>query len=264
MHKDNIITPDKILSLATNWLSRYSQDISYVPERNIFFIKPDFLSEFKQRILPNITYKFILLTHDSDIPVNSDCLDILDNPYLIKWFGMNCHIIHDKLQPIPIGMANEVWPHGNKDIVEKIIQENNSKTNLVYCNYDIYTNFKDRSYCIDQLKQNSFIDFEFTKLSFEDYLRKLSTYKYVISPPGNSVDCHRIWESMYVKTIPICMKSIPLVYFKDAPILFINDWRYITPELLNEKYTTLISRDTQKADFNFYKNQIQELALSLL
>lgn len=253
-----IITPDKFLSLASNWISRYDRNITFNSKDNIFFIKPDFIDEFFKDILPKINFPFKLITHDSDIPTPPDTKynEILNNPFLIKWFGMNCHLIHPKLQPIPIGMANECWPHGNKNTMIKVIEQNNEKNNLIYCNFDPNTNIIDRYDAIKKLQNKTFIDFEFKKLDFESYLTKLSTYKYIISPPGNSIDCHRIWEAIYLKTIPVVLKSLPMVYFKDAPILFINDWDDITQDLLYEKYHVIKSKSTIKSDYIFYKNLI--------
>ena len=34
--------------------------------------------------------------------------------------------------------------------------------------------------------------------SYEDYLKKLGTHKYVLSPPGNGADCYRTLESVYM------------------------------------------------------------------
>lgn len=260
---DFIITPDKLLSLATNFISRYGKRITYNPEENIIFLHSDNITTFIREVLPNIKYKFVLITHDADAPIINDYRIILDNKFIIKWFAMNCHILHEKLQPIPIGMANECWPHGNKETMLKIINENNKKDNFVYCNFDPNTNLYDRSYAITKLKANKFIDFEFTKLPYEEYLRKLSTYKYVISPPGNSIDCHRIWESIYVKTIPIVIKSIPMVFFKDCPILFINDWDDLSQEMLNSNYNAVLERNNKKADFNFYKSLILDSSKQL-
>lgn len=258
-----IITPDRFLELADNYIARSKIKLEIEPNNKIYFLHSDNIPTFMERILPQIKYKFILITHDADAPVTEKYLPILNSEYLVMWFGMNCHVIHDKLFPIPIGMANEVWPHGNKDTVIKIIKEKNKKENLCYCNFDINTNYNARNYTLKKLNEKTFIDFEKNKLDFETYLRKLSTYKYVISPPGNSVDCHRIWESMYVGTIPICLKSVPLHTFKASPILFINTWDDITPELLKSKYEKLISRDTAACDFNYYKDTIINLANSI-
>jgi hypothetical protein len=253
-----IITPDRFLSLSHDYISRYGTKFDFDSTKNIIFVKPDFLDDFVVSYLPKINYPFVLITHDSDHQVNVNHLAILNHPYLKHWFGMNCHILHDKLTSIPIGMANEVWPHGDKQVVLKVINEQNEKKNLVYCNFDIKTNTTARHHTLSVLQNTPFIDFEFNRLTFEEYLRKLGTYKYVISPPGNSTDCHRIWESIYVGTIPICLKSIPLVGFKSLPILFINQWQDITVDLLEEKYKLIKERSKEKSDFNFYSRLIKE------
>ena len=74
---------------------------------------------------------------------------------------MNIDTIHPKLQPIPIGIANEKWPHGDKNILLKIINENNKKENLVYCNFDITTNYNKRNNTMIACKQHTYIDFEY-------------------------------------------------------------------------------------------------------
>ena len=122
-----IITPDRFLELADNYIARYKVKLELASKNKIFFLHSDNISVFMTRVLPQIKYKFILITHDADAPITNQYLSILNNEYLVKWFGMNCHIIHDKLFPIPIGMANEVWPHGNKETVVKIIKEKNEK-----------------------------------------------------------------------------------------------------------------------------------------
>jgi len=259
MNDSFIITPDRVLELSHNYISRYGVKINLSPENNIFFVKTDYIKEFATAILPKINYKFILLTHDSDYPIPGVAPEILENPYLIKWIGMNAHIIHPKLQAIPIGMANEVWPHGNKEVVTKIIEENNTKKNLIYCNFDPNTNPGQRFSTVEKLGQFSFIHLDFKKYDYETYLRKVSTYKYIISPPGNSVDCHRVWESVYVNTIPVCLKSIPMHYFKEGPILFLNSWDDLNEDMLNNNYEKTVSKPAGIGHLGYYTNYIHEL-----
>ena len=58
-------------------------------------------------------------------------------------------------------------------------------------------------------------------------------YKYVISPHGNGLDCHRTWESLALGCIPI-IKTSPLDrMFEGLPVLIVKNWSDITQELLN-------------------------------
>jgi hypothetical protein len=278
MLKEDIICPESFLKLSHNSIQRNYEDYhgaakihistkqeewKLLSNKNIFFVKTDYLDYFEQHFLPKIKIPFVLITHDSDCSITGNTntqQTILNSPYLIKWFGMNCHTLHPKLHSIPIGMADYVWPHGDKDALIKIINKNNIKINLVYSNFDINTNITERLYATNILAKKDFIDFEKQKLNYNDYLEKLSTYKYVISPPGNSTDCHRIWEAIWLGVIPICLKSIPLLEYKDLPILFINDWNDITENLLNTSYDIIIKRKSEKANFSYYKKLILEAA----
>ena len=57
----------------------------------------------------------------------------------------------------------------------------------------------------------------------------------MICPQGHGIDCHRNWESLYMRRVPV-MKDHP--YFRELmrgfPVLFVNDWSDITSELLKE------------------------------
>jgi hypothetical protein len=256
MSIDDIITSDKFLELSTNFISRKKTFIDINEKNNIFFIKTDYLDFFSANILPKINFSFVLITHESDFAIPGNHHPILENPYLLKWFGMNCHSIHPKLQPLPIGMANEEWSHGSKATIVEVSNVNYDKTELIYCNYDISTNTSERAAALDTLNTKSFITKDFNKSNFKTYLETVAKYKFIISPPGNSVDCHRIWESIYLGTIPVCLKSIPLVYFKDCPILFVDNWEQVTEEFLQKSYQQIKMRSKQKALFKHYADLI--------
>ena len=115
------------------------------------FVKTDMLNDFKSIILPNIKNKFILYTHNSDLSINDSYLSIMNNDYLLKWYGQNINFLHYKLFSIPIGIANIRWPHGNTDIIKKVMIENNRKVNNVYCNIDINTNMNERTTCLNSI-----------------------------------------------------------------------------------------------------------------
>jgi hypothetical protein len=256
---DDIITPEKIISLAQNCLSeRRNCGVYLQPDRNIFFVKTDYLNEFSNRYLPHISYNFTLITHDSDNPINEQYFHILKHPLLKKWFAMNCHILHDKLQPIPIGIANECWPHGDKQSLLDIANSETSKENLLYSNFNKDTNINDRQNVNQIIKNIKGLYIDPEKRSYKNYLQIVKKHKFIISPPGNSTDCHRIWESIYIGTIPIVLKSVPMVFFKDLPILFINQWNDLYSLDLEEKYNKLIDKSNEKSKFGFYRKLILE------
>lgn len=247
-----IITGDAFKSIADDFLDETKPYIDLSKKPKIIFLYTDWIELFKSKILPFIDYQFTLITHNADRSAPSGNLDLLNDDRLIKWYGMNCGIIHPKLQAIPIGIANEKWPHGNKKELVEVINTDIEKTNLCYSNFDLNTNILRRSHILEIIKTKSFVDIETQKLNFKDYLTKLKGYKYVISPPGNSVDCHRIWESIYLGVIPIVERHTALEYFYDLPILFIDSFNDITETLLLEFYESTKLKSLGKSKLTFY------------
>jgi hypothetical protein len=49
---------------------------------------------------------------------------------------------------------------------------------------------------------------------------------FVICPEGNGIDTHRLWEALYLKTIPIMKKNKISPFLKkiNLPILVLNKW----------------------------------------
>jgi hypothetical protein len=212
----------------------------------------------------NIFYKFlsndvILITHCSDYGIFDMHHNILDLPKIKAWYGMNCHTNHPKLFSIPIGMTTCDKAHGNMDLLNKIVEEKNKKNNLLYVNCDVRSNPLKRKAIIDLMKEKGYTTIIGEKpLSQDEYWRHLASSKFVISPPGNGVDCHRIWESIYLGTIPIVERHSVLKDFKNMPILFIDDWNVINDTYLNLKYNEMKDKvyDTSKCYMKYWEENV--------
>jgi hypothetical protein len=66
-----------------------------------------------------------------------------------------------------------------------------------------------------------------------DTWRLVSTFKYVVSPHGNGIDCHRTWEALALGCIPIVKTSVLDPLFKGLPVLIVKDWSDISSILLD-------------------------------
>jgi hypothetical protein len=71
------------------------------------------------------------------------------------------------------------------------------------------------------------------------YLQDLSRCKFVLSPRGNGIDCHRTWEALLMGAIPIVRTSTLDPLFDDLPVLIVEDWNTITESYLNERYDSM-------------------------
>ena len=260
MNRHNFIDGNQFKYIADMYVDEdkmfiHPEELEKKPK--IIFIKGDWIERFKIKILPHIDWKFKLISHNADTATPLPHIDLLQDDRVIHWYGMNANLKHDKFTPIPIGVANDRWEHGNKNILQKVIDTPVEKIDRVYCNFDCNTN-PIRYDILEQLKQYDFIDFENTKLPYEEYLLKLKQYKWTVSPPGNSVDCHRIWESIYLGVTPIVQKNIAMDTFKDLPIHFVDSWENITIASLKKQYKYIVNKDKLNSNFLFYKKDIHE------
>jgi hypothetical protein len=183
------------------------------------FVKIDFVKQFFEIWNEG---EFVLVTHNGDTPIDSNFISELNNTNLIKWYGQNVNIDHYKLKSIPIGIANETWDHGDEKIFFEVIEKEYQKERLVYANFDINTNLNERGKCIREITKNGIVISN--RKPFKKFLEEISKSYFVVSPNGNGVDCHKIWESIYLGSIPIVTDSINIKFYTDLPIYVINDW----------------------------------------
>ena len=71
----------------------------------------------------------------------------------------------------------------------------------------------------------------------------------MICPRGNAIDCHRNWEVLYMRRVPI-MKKHPYLekLYENFPVLFVTDYKEVTEELLVEN--DYLFQQPQKMDLN--------------
>lgn len=205
---------------------------------------------------------FILISHNSDYNI-SDCEStkkIIECKQLIKWFAQNVEYIHNKLHFLPIGIANRMWEHGNISWFENITDFNKEKH--VYMNFNIDTNYELRTNCLNILIYK--IDF-LPILSPFDNIQLLKRYRFSICPEGNGLDTHRLWESLYVKTVPILIKNAFSENIKNVtnfPMILLDRWEDLDVESLPDYNTFDFEVCKRFLSFEFYKTTILELGFN--
>lgn len=77
----------------------------------------------------------------------------------------------------------------------------------------------------------------------QTYWKALLDHKFIISPEGNGIDCHRHYEALMAGCIPI-VEDNPLIREKYAgcPILFTKNYLDITDSYLRKKYDEMIDQ----------------------
>jgi hypothetical protein len=286
-----IITGEKVQSLANVYLG-LDQDFSYNPffsspeykvkkynlsnigEDNPTYNNPRIIFCFTHRIdmlatkIKFFQNNFILLTHNSDGEVKDTEIvrSILNSDKLEKWFTQNLLIDntiqpynsfpYNKLNVIPIGIANIQWKHGRDFIESQFNNLNNVKDKKVYMSFNINTNKKERKPCYDILsKKIQFLNDVDSLKNFD----RMSKYQYCICPDGNGVDTHRFWEAIYLKLVPIVIRnSFYNMLENKVPMVILNRWEEFDLDKLPD-YNSFNFHDisiNNISDMNYYKNLI--------
>ncbi len=94
-------------------------DPDKIQNKDLIFVKTEFLGEFFSNYFKKIKYPFILITHNSDLPIPGNYQNFLDSNKLIRWFGQNIEqVSHSKLEAIPIGITNRYNKLGDIRVYE--------------------------------------------------------------------------------------------------------------------------------------------------
>jgi hypothetical protein len=204
---------------------------------NYVYCKPEFMQLLKDSKLLK-DGPFTLITHNSDINFDEEYVEAVLEffPEIEHWYTQNLLYEHPKVSPIPIGIANPRWSHGNQERFKKIIGENNKKDNAYYANFNVSTNPSERTECYKQLGIESPTDYpnatsieehnKFVNKTQEKYLRNIAKSFFTVSPDGNGKDCHKTWEALYMKSIPIVKRWHGAERFKELgiPMLIVDNW----------------------------------------
>jgi len=210
-------------------------------ENDMVFLNLDSFDHFINTL--NLTppkEKFILITHNSDGSFNNLHYDRVKG-FVNKIYAINNTCMNPMVVSIPIGFRS--WPNNTIPLIKSIDVnlKDQQKDILIYMNFTIGTNHSKRGECYDRFSQKEWVKQE-NNIPINDFYKDLKRSKYVLSPEGTGIDCHRIYESIFFDSIPILKTSLMDNFYKGLPVLIVEDWGEITEVILNLKYDLLKSR----------------------
>ena len=188
------------------------------------------------KLLQTARTPFTLICHNHDNEFSIEYISLMSIPLLKKIYTQNLSFTPTQnIKPLPIGLANSQWQHGNLNIFSEVynqVDNNRKKEKSIYFWFDINTNPTKRNNCFDIISK--IVPFLNKKLPFKQYLELLSKHQFCICPEGNGFDTHRFWEAIYLKVVPICIKSPLTFYFSNyVPVVLLDDWSDLNTENLN-------------------------------
>ena len=181
------ISGDRFRSASDHKYDETSRDMNPADVKfgDIVFLKTDYLEEYFANIHPSILHRYILITHNSDYHVPGNYAAHLDDNKIIAWFGQNVeNCDHPKMQRIPIGIANRIWPHGNVEAFKEAqlkIDDGGARPILLYMNFSPSTFLEERSIVAERFKGKPYCVVSEPK-AMPAYLADLGQTKFVLSP----------------------------------------------------------------------------------
>ena len=243
----------KILSEGENYIfyQNYKFEIfdNAVIFSNTMMIENLFFYLKKLKNIKNIN----LITHQTDLSINKKQYN--KKPNCIEfWYTPNLNYKHLNLQPIPLGLAND---YSKKNLtIDHIINNLNNRSNKeklrkIYVNFVPNTNEKKRNNLIEVLKDRKNVTFDLPNLTLEEYSNKIYNHKYVLCPPGNGIDTHRLWETLYLGSTPVVEKIPGYEKYLEFPIIFYENVNELNIETLEKKYHSIsnMSNDFLNVDY---------------
>jgi hypothetical protein len=208
----------------------------------------------------------VIISGHSDLGITDKEVDFYNPKF---WFTINKQ--SDKIFGLPLGITNhtnESYLHtiyGNLDSMIQVMNEPKQDKNLVYMNFNIHTYPQERQKVFDLFQNKEWVtkgNIENTLEGRTRFLRELRNHTFALCPRGGGVDTHRLWETLYMGSIPIVKRDLALTDFEDLPICFIDDWNEVTSEFLEKEKQRINSGNwnMQKLKVSYW---IKKIALTI-
>lgn len=160
------------------------------------------------------------------------------------WFTVNNDTNKENVFSLPLGITNctnesDLHPiYGDLDSLISVMNEELKIRNLVYMNFNIHTYPQERQLVWDLFKDKHWVTEGNIVNTIEGrthFLKEIKSHNFVLCPRGNGIDTHRLWETLYMGSIPIVKKHNGYKEFNDLPICFIDDWEQVTKDFLEKE-----------------------------
>lgn len=205
---------------------------------------------------------FIIFCHFEDTPIDEYVFDCI--PHNVKAiYASNTMAYSAKVRPMPYGLQRRLSKSDNRqEILLSMLDEQITPNKLLYCNYNVNNNPR-RPLINKNLSNKDWVTIRNPFPDYRQYLTEIKQHKFVLCPSGNAkgCECHRDWETLYMRRVPVVERSDYLEYiFKDFPVLFVDNFMNVTEQMLKDNEHLL----NEAANLDFSKLDIKLIYESII
>lgn len=268
-------------------LTKLTKDIlPCLQNSTIIFVDTIDLANFFRHFHPKIRVDYILMTGDSDfscplhiIRTHSRLLNQIftGQTQILHWFSMNCNLgSHNKWKHsgrftcIPQGISQ--WLN-QRYYMQLVSGKHDSIYNkhLKSDDYWLLTSFNKHNglnrksiwnlACHGRLRNISKCFYQLDSINQWRYYLHVARSKFVLSPPGDGIDCYRTWEALYLGSIPIILNTAINSIFDQLPVFIVDNYETITLEVLKDVYENMTrhSYDYRRLYKRYWQNRIHSI-----
>jgi hypothetical protein len=225
------------------------------------------MSDFVANVFPRLASSgrpFVLVTGDADelapvdlFPSAAAAAQFLDSPHLLAWFAQNCVVQHPKLVPLPIGLDYHTITIGGVPWWGPKMTPAQQEAELLairhapaavrpphraYANFHFSLNKRfgsDRRAALAQIPLDS-VDYEPRNTPrVQSWKKQRLEHRFVLSPAGTGLDCHRTWEALCLGCIPIVRTSPLDGLWEGLDVWIVNSWSEVNADSMATKAAEL-------------------------
>ena len=216
---------------------------------------------FVKNLVPLLTKKIIVVSNDSDMdapifekPVGvgdeiakTEILAFINSDLCVHWFTQNCTLVHPKVSALPIGMDYHTYRAYNPCTVQErqldviAMRGKPFEQRMLKCYSNFHFGMHGKYYSAERVACLNEVPRDLTYYEPQRIMRSITwerqtLFAFVLAPAGGGMDCHRTWEALLLGGIPIVKRfQVPCdSIYDDLPVLLVDEWRDITPELLQK------------------------------
>lgn len=169
-----------------------------------------------------------------------------------KWYGININYEDEDLIPIPIGLANDYSPKNL--LINDFLNTTqiNEKKFKLYVNNRRNTNHKERDLTYTYFKNKDWCKLDEPTLDNQEYKNNLNNHLFILCPEGNGLDTHRIWESIYLGSVPVVKKHITHKSLDNLRVLKVDKFEDINLETLKQFEENNTYQDMKKIKIDYW------------